>query len=105
MPMTIEVDCSERCPVRTFPSRTEPVVVLQLVVQIDLVAEVRVCLSDRPLHRKSFESEPRGDPHGRADEQEQVREVAEELHAARDGGDEEPDPEDREVPGPHDYAR
>ena len=82
-------------------------VVPELVVQIDAVSEVGVRLADGALDRKVFEGEPRGDPHRCADEQQEVGEVAEELDAARDGRDEEPDPDDREVPGAHrsPYAR
>src|SRR5258708_34529893 len=65
------------------PQLAEPMVVAQLVTEIDLVAEVRVRLADGAPDGEAFEPEPRGDPHRRADEEQQVREVAEQTDAAR----------------------
>src|SRR6266542_1401435 len=83
------------------PELPQAVRVHERVAQLDLVAEVSVGLAEAPRDAEALERQPRGDPHRGADEEHEVREVAEELDAARDGRDEKPEPEDREVPGAH----
>ena len=80
-------------------------VVGELIAELDRVAEMRVRLTERALHRKTLERQAREDPHGERDEQHEVREIREKLHARRHGDDEQDEPQERETPGLHEIRR